>query len=96
MHAIVRRRRVSQAREEAADIEGRPVDADDPEQELARAELRAAVALAIDSLDPASASAIRALLGEAASLSVSPGAQRKRVSRAYARLRDLLGRFHER
>jgi RNA polymerase sigma factor (sigma-70 family) len=70
---------------------------DDPEQELGRAELRAAVAEAIDMLDPASMAAIAALLGDAElPAAVSAAAQRKRVSRAYARLRHLLGRFHER
>jgi RNA polymerase sigma-70 factor (ECF subfamily) len=70
---------------------------DDPEQALGRAELRAAVAEAIDLLDPASTAAIAALLGDAElPAAATAAAQRKRVSRAYARLRHLLGRFHER
>ena len=70
---------------------------DDPEQELGRAELRAAVAEAIDMLDPVSTEAIAALLGDTELPdAVNAAAQRKRVSRAYARLRHLLGRFHDR
>jgi RNA polymerase sigma-70 factor (ECF subfamily) len=67
----------------------------DPEADLTRAELRAALAAAIDRLDPASASAIAALLGDAPPIALGPAARRKRVSRAYARLRQLLERFHD-
>jgi len=95
VHAVFRRVAASSTRAAA----GRAIDTarapDDPEQDLAKAELRAAVAQAIDSLDPVSAAAIAALLGDAALAGVTPAAQRKRLSRAYARLRHLLGRFDE-
>ena len=63
----------------------------DPEAELVREELRASVRAAIAALDDASAQAIRALLGEGPPAHVAPAALRKRISRAYARLRVLLG-----
>jgi DNA-directed RNA polymerase specialized sigma24 family protein len=94
VHAIARRVSTANARDG-----GEAVDAvraaTDPEQDLAKAELRAAVAAAVDALDPAAATAIASLLGDAEPPAISPAAQRKRVSRAYARLRHLLGRFHD-
>jgi RNA polymerase sigma-70 factor (ECF subfamily) len=62
----------------------------DPEQEFARSELRAAVDAAIATLDMPSAEAIGVLLGDRRRPSIAPPAFRKRVSRAYARLRVLL------
>lgn len=59
-------------------------------------ELRAALALALESLDAASAEAIAALLGERVKPDVADAAFRKRVSRAYAKLRVLLGGHGER
>jgi len=96
VHAIARRAQASASRASPGDALDALPSPGDPERELATAELRAAVAQAIDSLDPASASAIASLLGDAAPPAVAPAAQRKRVSRAYARLRHLLGRFDER
>ena len=48
---------------------------------------------AIDRLDAASAETIGALLGRAPMPAIGPVAFRKRVSRAYTRLRVLLGGF---
>ena len=59
-------------------------------------ELRAAVAQAVQSLDAASAEAIGALLGEVDRPAIDEAAFRKRVSRAYAKLRVLLGGHVER
>jgi RNA polymerase sigma factor (sigma-70 family) len=64
---------------------------DDPERAAMDRELRAAVAQAIDALDGPSAEAIAALLGEGERPPIDDAAYRKRVSRAYARLRMLLG-----
>jgi DNA-directed RNA polymerase specialized sigma24 family protein len=91
VHAVARRRAVEEGRradEHAADILGGD---DDPERALAKEELRAAIGTARRALDPVSASAIAALLGETEPSAVSPAAQRKRLSRAYAKLRTLLG-----
>ncbi len=95
VHAVARRVTASSARDAGAEAVDTARAPDDPEQDLAKAELRAAVAQAIDSLDPMSAAAIAALLGDAAPVGVTAVAQRKRLSRAYARLRHLLGRFDE-
>jgi DNA-directed RNA polymerase specialized sigma24 family protein len=95
VHAIARRGKTAVAREARKEGDDVAVTHDDPEQLLAKAELRAAVAAAIDALDPASAAAIAALLGDVEIPALSPAAQRKRISRAYARLRRLLGGFHE-
>ena len=95
VQAIARRARASDARDGGSEAMDHAAAADDPERDLARAELRAAVVDAIDTLDPSSSAAIRALLGDAPAATGSPAAQRKRVSRAYGRLRQLLGRFHD-
>jgi RNA polymerase sigma-70 factor (ECF subfamily) len=98
VHALARRARVANARDGESAVDAMRA-ASDPEQDVAKAELRAAVTTAVESLDPASAAAIAALLGDAAPAAVSPGvspaAHRKRVSRAYARLRHLLGYLHD-
>ena len=62
-----------------------------PEDALLARELTLALEQAIESLDDQAAHAIRSQLGEAERPSVSPVTYRKRVSRAYARLRLLLG-----
>jgi RNA polymerase sigma factor (sigma-70 family) len=67
------------------------VDDRDAEGELIARELERAMELAVDSLDADSANAIRALLGRAPLPDVPPAAFRKRVSRAYTKLRLLLG-----
>lgn len=64
---------------------------DDPERLFVERELERALELAIDALDEDSGNAIRALLGRAP-VPIVPGATfRKRVSRAYVKLRVLLG-----
>jgi RNA polymerase sigma-70 factor (ECF subfamily) len=70
--------------------ESLPAAAGDPEGLAVERELRAAVAEAVQSLDAASAEAIAALLGEGPRPAVDDAAFRKRVSRAYAKLRVLL------
>lgn len=65
-------------------------DADAEAQLLAR-ELARAVEVAIDSLDVESANAIHALLGRAPLPPIPAATFRKRVSRAYSKLRLLLG-----
>ncbi len=94
VHGIARKVSTASARDGGEAVDAVRAGAD-PEQDLAKAELRAAVAAAMGALDPASATAIASLLGDAAPSAISPAAQRKRVSRAYARLRYLLGRFHD-
>ncbi len=68
--------------------------AEDPERLALERELRACLARAIASLDEASAEAIACLLEDRAMTGVSATAFRKRVSRAYARLRLLLRGSH--
>jgi RNA polymerase sigma-70 factor, ECF subfamily len=62
---------------------------DQPESLLAERELRRALAVAIQSLDATSADAIAALLGDERP-PIPPATFRKRLSRAYSRLRALL------
>ena len=66
---------------------------EDPERLLLERELHEALERAVSILDEASAEAIGALLGRAGRPAVSEVALRKRISRAYARLRVLLGGF---
>ena len=66
---------------------------EDPERLLLESELHEAMDRAIANLDDPSAEAIRVLLGRAARPTVSEVAFRKRISRAYARLKVLLGGF---
>ena len=69
-----------------------PLDeARDAESKLVTRELERALQLAIDSLDAESANAVRAMLGLAPMPELQPATFRKRVSRAYAKLRLLLG-----
>jgi len=68
-----------------------PVASDDPERALLERELALALDAAIASLDPASAEAIAALLDRPARPAIEGASFRKRVSRAYARLRLILG-----
>jgi RNA polymerase sigma-70 factor (ECF subfamily) len=67
---------------------------DDPERLALENELRSCLARAIASLDEASAEAIACLLEDRPLPGVSAAAFRKRVSRAYARLRLLLRGSH--
>jgi RNA polymerase sigma-70 factor (ECF subfamily) len=63
----------------------------DIEAQYVRRELERALELAIDSLDDESSSAICALLGRATMPKIPGPTFRKRVSRAYAKLRVILG-----
>ncbi len=63
---------------------------DDPERTMLEQELRASLARAVSELDEPSADAIASMLDEARPKSTT-AAFRKRVSRAYARLRLALG-----
>jgi DNA-directed RNA polymerase specialized sigma24 family protein len=73
----------------AADLPG----PGDPERELVERELQDSLARAIASLDDDSAGAIASMLHGTERSAVTASAFRKRVSRAYARLRWLLGAF---
>ena len=88
----IRSARRRDARLVASDIdEDALVDDRDAEGILIARELERAVEVAVDALDAESANAIRALLGRAALPVISPATFRKRVSRAYSKLRLLLG-----
>lgn len=67
------------------------VDDADAESQLVVRELERAFERAIDALDADAAEAIRVVLGRATMPDVRPPTFRKRVSRAYAKLRFLLG-----
>jgi RNA polymerase sigma factor (sigma-70 family) len=64
---------------------------DDAESQMIERELGRALELAIESLDDDAASAIAAVLGRAPLPACAPATFRKRVSRAYAKLRLILG-----
>ncbi|MBX3192330.1 MAG: sigma-70 family RNA polymerase sigma factor [Labilithrix sp.] len=64
---------------------------DDPERALLDRELHDALAQAIAALDEEGAEAIAAMLDEGSRPAIGPAAFRKRVSRAYAKIRVLLG-----
>ena len=66
-------------------------DDDDAETKYVARELERALELAVDALDEPAANVIRAMLGRAPLPAMSPATFRKRVSRAYAKLRILLG-----
>jgi DNA-directed RNA polymerase specialized sigma24 family protein len=66
---------------------------EDPEGRATERELELAVERAIETLDPASADAIYAVLGRSDRPAIESATFRKRVSRAYARLRVALGVF---
>jgi RNA polymerase sigma factor (sigma-70 family) len=91
IHAIARRRARAHLREARVEAAEQLATTDDPEAELIRSELRASVRAAVETLDHESARAMRALLGEEPRPDALPPALRKRVSRAYARLRVILG-----
>jgi RNA polymerase sigma-70 factor (ECF subfamily) len=67
------------------------VDERDAEATMIERELARALELAIESLDDDSANAIAALLGSAPVPACRPATFRKRISRAYAKLRLILG-----
>jgi RNA polymerase sigma-70 factor (ECF subfamily) len=68
---------------------------DDPERALLDFELRSALARALENLDETSARTIATVLGDGDRPAALPAAFRKRVSRAYARLRLLLGGYDD-
>ena len=72
-------------------LEDRPVDEDDADAKLVDRELERSLELAIEALDNDSAQAINALLGRSPLPKLSASTFRKRASRAYAKLRLLLG-----
>lgn len=96
VRALVRGRAVSEARSADASHAAVLSAGDDPERELVDRELGAALERAIESLDERSAEAIRAVLGRADRPVADAATFRKRVSRAYAQLRLLLGESHGR
>jgi RNA polymerase sigma-70 factor (ECF subfamily) len=85
------RRRGARLVLDAAAGEGRVGEQPDAETQLLRLELERALELAIEKLDADAAHAIHSLLGRAAPSNVTPATLRKRVSRAYEKLRLLLG-----
>jgi RNA polymerase sigma-70 factor (ECF subfamily) len=96
VHGVARRRRLELVRETGLEAAAHETSEGDPETAMAEAEMRENLRRAIDELDPLSATAIRAHLDEMSLASpstafTSPAALRKRISRAYARLRLLLG-----
>lgn len=88
-----RRRRARLVLDEGAAAGSIALDADAEDQLLQR-ELERALEGALAELDHDSALAIAALLGRAAPPDVKPATLRKRLSRAYAKLRLLLGADH--
>jgi RNA polymerase sigma factor (sigma-70 family) len=67
------------------------VASDDAESQMIERELARALELAVESLDDDAANAIGAVLGRAPMPACAPATFRKRVSRAYAKLRLILG-----
>lgn len=82
-----RRRGARKTTEDGIAVE---VSTNDAERELIDHELRRALDTAIAALDAPSAEAIYALLGRGPAPTIAPEALRKRISRAYARLRMLM------
>jgi DNA-directed RNA polymerase specialized sigma24 family protein len=90
-------RGVARARTHAAlELANATADGDDPERRALDREMQGALARAIRELDSQSAEAIGVLLGEHERPAMHDAAFRKRVSRAYAKLRVLLGVYRER
>jgi RNA polymerase sigma-70 factor (ECF subfamily) len=93
----VRRRAAAEGKRSVAEARAQEVQAaEDPERLLLEQELRACLSRAIASLDTASAEAIACALDDRPSPGIGSTAFRKRVSRAYAKLRLLLGGLHAR
>ena len=90
LRTITRRAHKARVRGVAVETVRDLAGADDPEAALAERELRRALDLAIAELDETSACAIAILLGETEPPPIPPATWRKRVSRAYARLRAIL------
>lgn len=90
-HTVSRKLRLAQIREAPASEAKLVAAEDDPESALALAETRALVRDALRSLDPLSAAAIEGQLANEPLGGPRSPAVRKRLSRAIARLRSLLG-----
>ncbi len=88
-----RRRRARLVYSDSAAEDATAPDAD-AEAALLERELSRALEAAVAELDADSAAAIAALLGRATTPAVKPATLRKRISRAYAKLRLLLGEDH--
>jgi RNA polymerase sigma factor (sigma-70 family) len=88
-----RRRRSRLVLDESAAAEVATPDAD-AEATLLQRELERALESAVAELDSDAAAAIAALLGRGTAPDVKPATLRKRLSRAYAKLRLLLGADH--
>lgn len=88
-----RRRGARWVLDEEAAARGLAIDAD-AEDRLLQRELERALEGALAELDSDSAGAIAALLGRATPPDLKPATLRKRLSRAYAKLRLLLGADH--
>lgn len=71
-----------------------PSETPSAEESMARRELEIALDRAVGELDGPSAEAVAALLGRAPPLALAAPTFRKRLSRAYARLRTILGGSH--
>lgn len=91
LHGVVRKRAVQQRREVGEQLAHELPTNDDPERLIIERELHAALERAITDLDDDGAEAISAMLNEGERPRIATSAFRKRVSRAYARLRVLLG-----
>jgi RNA polymerase sigma-70 factor (ECF subfamily) len=91
VRALARKGAPGRARAERDAAEGWAVAPEDPERSHVERELHGALEAAIASLDHTSAETIAVLLGRTARPEIAATAFRKRVSRAYARLRLLLG-----
>jgi RNA polymerase sigma factor (sigma-70 family) len=87
------RRGVNRRGAASADLMNDLAEQPSHEDELLERELKRALQAAIDTLDDAAASAIHAQLGQGERPALEAATFRKRVSRAYARLRILLGEF---
>lgn len=91
IHAVARRRARTHSRSAGVEAAHHVAANENPEVALLHDELRSSMRTAITALDDASAQAIRTLLDGEPRPDVAPPAFRKRVSRAYARLRVIMG-----
>lgn len=91
LHTVARKRAVQQRRQVGEQLAHQLPANDNPERLLLERELRDALERAIAALDDGGAEAIASMLNEGGRPRIGASAFRKRVSRAYARLRLLLG-----
>lgn len=93
-YAIVANEITSARRKSARDVPNENIEItgeQNAETEMIQRELSRSLDLAIETLDDASARAIAAMLGREPMPAIAPATFRKRVSRAYAKLRLILG-----